>query len=138
MASREGSAEAGLSRVFWRTASAPPVSAFPRERVVPGVAGLRRVLGPVTLEVDSGVTLAFTSAAGGTGVAAGAVARRAREAAVCRRGRGAAASGEATVSFSGLVFLFISPCDVFVDAFFIVVTGMKGDHPKFLCVPPPV
>jgi hypothetical protein len=121
MASREGSAAA--------------VSDFASFRVIRGVGGLRRGLGAATLEVDSSVSPVSTSEAGGTGVAGGAGARRAREAAVCRRGREAAASGGTTVSFSGLVFLVISFPDVFLDAFFIVAIGMKRDHRKFLIHP---
>ena len=100
MASREGSAAAG---------GAADRFAFACVRVVAGACGLRRGLRAAALAVSSGVTTAAsTSAAGGTDVAAGGEARRAREALVWRRGRGAAASGETPVSFSDLVFLFIS------------------------------
>ena len=134
MASREGAAAGrapGIAPASPSAESETGASVFACLRVVRTSAGLRRGLGATTLEADSSVTPASTFAAGGTGVAAGAGARRAREAVVCRRGRGAAASGGTTVSFSGLVFLFISRCYVLVDAFFIVVTGIESDHPKF-------
>jgi hypothetical protein len=108
------------------------VATFTCVRVVRGAGGFGRGLGAAVFPIDSGVTAASLSVAGGAGGGAGTEARRAREAAVwLRGGRGAADSGETPVSASGLVFLFIGFRHVWLNAFFIVAAGRKADHRKF-------